>query len=73
MAGHPECLEFKLRFGDALHGANGHAAGTTINIDAFIAFISVDDVDITLGDRLIGTFRYTEPTGSTLIADFHCH
>jgi hypothetical protein len=57
MAGHPECREFKLRFGDALNGANCHAAGTTINIDAFIAFISIDDVNITLGDRLIGTFR----------------
>ena len=57
MAGHPECREFKLRFADALNGANRHAAGTTINIDAFIAFISIDDVNITLGDRLIGTFR----------------
>jgi hypothetical protein len=57
MAGHPECREFKLRFGDALNGANRHTLGATIDIDAFIAFISLDDVDISLGDRLIGTFR----------------
>jgi hypothetical protein len=73
MAGHPQCLEFKLRFGDALYGANRHALGTTIDINAFIAFGSVDDVDITFGDRRIGAFRQTEPASSTVITDFHCH
>jgi len=73
MAGHPEYREFKLRFDDAVNGADGHTAGATININAFIAFISFDDVDISLGDRLIGTFRYAESTGRTLIGDLHCH
>lgn len=57
MVEHPEYREFKLRFADALNGADRHTAGTTVNIDTFIAFISFDDIDITLGDRLIGTFR----------------
>jgi hypothetical protein len=57
MVEHPEYREFKLRLADALNGADRHTAGTTVNIDTFIALVSFDDINITLGDRLIGTFR----------------
>lgn len=66
-------LRKSLRLDDALNRADCDTTRPALDTLALITFISVDDVDISFGDCLIGAFRQTESAGSTFVSDLHSH